>query len=32
VLSLYHELPGSTWYRSGTFCPRTFGITAAFRK
>jgi outer membrane receptor protein involved in Fe transport len=28
LLSLYHETPDSTWYRSGTFRPRTVGLTA----
>lgn len=31
LLSLYHELPGSVWYRSGTFRPRTIGLTATLR-
>jgi outer membrane receptor protein involved in Fe transport len=32
LLSLYHEQPGSTWYRSGTFRPRTFGVTLSVRR
>ncbi|BAV64267.1 TonB-dependent receptor [Sphingobium cloacae] len=32
LVSLYHELPGSTWYRSGTFRPRTFGVTLSVRR
>lgn len=32
LLSLYHELPGSLRFRSGTFRPRTFGLTVSLRK
>lgn len=32
LLSLYHEMPGSTWFRSGTFRPRTIGITLSGRR
>ncbi|MCF8710405.1 TonB-dependent receptor, partial [Rhizorhapis sp. SPR117] len=32
LLSLYHELIGSPRYRSGTFRPRTFGLTVSLRK
>ena len=32
LLSLYHEYPGSEWYRSGTFRPRTFGATLSVRR
>jgi len=31
-LSLFHETPDSTWYRSGTFRPRTIGLTATLRR
>lgn len=32
LLSLYHEYPGSVWFRSGTFRPRTFGVTLSVRR
>lgn len=32
LLSLYHETPDSTWYRSGTFRPRTVGVTLSMRR
>jgi len=32
VLSLYHDSLDSTWYRAGTFRPRTVGLTATFRR
>ena len=32
LLSLYHEYPGSVWFRSGTFRPRTFGVTLSLRR
>ena len=32
LLSLYHEIPGSVWYRSGTFRPRTIGATISVRR
>lgn len=32
LLSLYHEYPGSVWYRSGTFRPRTVGATVSVRR
>jgi len=32
LLSLYHEYPGSVWYRSGTFRPRTIGATLSVRR
>lgn len=31
LLSLYHDIPDSTWYRSGTFRPRTIGLTVTLR-
>jgi len=32
LLSLYHDTLDSNWYRSGTFRPRTFGLTATVRR
>jgi len=32
LLSLYHEYPGSVWYRTGTFRPRTVGATVSVRQ
>jgi len=32
LLALFHETPESTFYRAGTFRPRTFGITFTVRK
>lgn len=31
LVSLFHETPDSTFYRSGTFRPRTIGITLSVR-
>ena len=32
LLALFHETPGSTYYRAGTFRPRTIGLTVSLRK
>lgn len=32
LVSLFHETPDSAFYRSGTFRPRTFGVTATFKR
>lgn len=32
LVSLFHETPDSTFYRSGTFRPRTIGVTVALRR
>ena len=32
LLSLYHDTPDSTWFRSGTFRPRTIGATLTMRR
>lgn len=32
LTSLFHENPSSTFYRSGTFRPRTIGVTVALRR
>lgn len=32
LVSLYHETPDSIWYRSGTFRPRTIGLTATLHR
>lgn len=32
LLSLFHETPDSAFFRSGTFRPRTFGVTLTVRK
>ena len=31
LISLFHETPDSEFYRSGTFRPRTFGLTLTVR-
>ena len=32
LLALYHENPGSEFYRAGSFRPRTIGLTVSLRK
>ncbi len=32
LLALFHETPDSTFYRAGTFRPRTVGVTVTLRK
>ncbi|WDF75001.1 TonB-dependent receptor [Novosphingobium sp. KACC 22771] len=32
IMALYHDSPISTWYRAGSFRPRTIGLTLTARK
>ena len=31
LLALYHDTPDSTWFRAGSFRPRTIGLTLSLR-